>query len=140
MTSIWIGMVAGFFATAALSVLMLMKQSMKFMPQMDMIAMIAGMMKVSRPMGWVIHFMVGTVLYGGIFGWILAPSLSGTSYWILGIVLGGLGWLFAMVAMMPMAGKGFFGMKIGIMAPMMSLLMHIFFGAVLGWVYGLIAA
>lgn len=37
--------------------------------------------------------------------------------------------------MMPMAGKGLFGMHIGIMAPTMTLVLHLIFGAVLGWVY-----
>jgi len=43
-----------------------------------------------------------------------------------------------MVAMMPMAGAGFFGMQLGIMAPVLTLVMHIVFGAVLGGVYGML--
>jgi hypothetical protein len=87
--------------------------------------------------GFPVNGMVGTVLYGGVFGWIFVPAMSGTPYWMTGIILGAIGWLIAMVAMMPMAGKGFFGMKIGIIAPALGLFMHIFFGVVLGWVYGL---
>ncbi len=34
------------------------------------------------------------------------------------------------------AGAGFFGMKMGIMAPMMTLVLHIIFGAVMGLVCG----
>jgi hypothetical protein len=41
-----------------------------------------------------------------------------------------------MVAVMPMAGAGFFGMNLGIAAPVMTLMLHIIFGAVLGGVYG----
>ena len=41
-----------------------------------------------------------------------------------------------MVVLMPMAGKGFFGLGIGWMAPVMTLMLHLIFGAVLGWVYG----
>jgi hypothetical protein len=37
---------------------------------------------------------------------------------------------------MPMAGAGLFGMNMGVMAPMMTLVLHLIFGAVLGWVYG----
>jgi hypothetical protein len=54
------------------------------------------------------------------------------------MALGVVGWLIASLAMMPMADKGLFGIKMGAMAPMMSLVMHIFFGAVLGWLYGLL--
>ena len=41
-----------------------------------------------------------------------------------------------MVMVMPMAGAGLFGMKMGLMAPMMTLVLHLVFGAVLGWIYG----
>jgi hypothetical protein len=41
-----------------------------------------------------------------------------------------------MVVLMPMAGAGLFGMNMGVMAPMMTLVLHLIFGAVLGWVYG----
>ena len=42
-----------------------------------------------------------------------------------------------MVAVMPMADAGFFGLKFGIMAPVMTLVLHVIFGAVLGGIYGL---
>jgi len=41
-----------------------------------------------------------------------------------------------MVVLMPMAGAGLFGMSMGVMAPVMTLVLHLIFGAVLGWVYG----
>jgi len=40
--------------------------------------------------------------------------------------------------MMPMAGAGLFGMRLGMMAPVMTLLMHLVFGAVLGGVYAML--
>ncbi len=40
LTNIWIDMVAGFAATAVPSALMLLKQAMRFMPEMDMIGMV----------------------------------------------------------------------------------------------------
>lgn len=45
-------------------------------------------------------------------------------------------WLLMMVALMPMAGAGLFGLGLGIMAPVMTLVLHMIFGAVLGWTYG----
>jgi hypothetical protein len=137
MTNIWIGMVAGFAATVVLSAFMLMKQAMNVMPQMDMIGMIAGMMNASRAMGWVVHFIVGTVLYGGVYGWQFAPIWP-DAYWLSGAALGIVGWLIASLAMMPMADKGVFGMKMGAKAPVMSLVMHVLFGALLGWIYALL--
>ena len=37
---------------------------------------------------------------------------------------------------MPMAGAGLFGMDMDLMAPMRTLVLHLVFGAVLGWVCG----
>jgi hypothetical protein len=42
-----------------------------------------------------------------------------------------------MIAMMPMAGAGFFGSHLGMTAPVMTLMLHIVFGFVLGSVYAL---
>lgn len=116
---------------------MLMKQAMNVMPQMDMIGMISGMMKLSRAMGWVVHFIVGTVLYGGAYAWVFVriwPDI----HWLNGVALGIFGWLLASVALMPMADKGLFGVKMGGMAPVMSFVMHVLFGALLGWIYGML--
>lgn len=43
-----------------------------------------------------------------------------------------------MVAVMPMAGAWIFALNLGIMAPIMTLMLHVIFGAVLGWTYGLL--
>ena len=37
-------------------------------------------------------------------------------------------------------GAGFFGLKMGMMAPFMTLMLHVIYGAVLGYVYGKLAA
>lgn len=139
MDPIWIALIAGFIATGVLSLMMLAKQAMRLMPEMDMIGMISGMMHTSRAVGWLVHFMVGTVVYGLAFLWIFS-GLWPDAYWLSGPVLGAVGWLIAMVMMMPMAGNGVFGMKLGAMVPVMSLVMHLVFGAILGWTYGALIA
>ena len=129
------GMAAGFVATAVLSALMVMKSMMGIMPELDVIAMLSKMMGTSLAMGWVAHFMIGTVVWDGLFG-LLAPYLPGGSYWFKGVIFGIGAWLMMMIAVMPMAGAGLFGMNFGMMAPVMTLVLHIIFGAVLGGVYG----
>ena len=59
-------MAAGFTATVVLSVLMIVKPTMGVMPTLDIPNMIAGMMGMSGNtlVGWLIHFMIGIVLYG----------------------------------------------------------------------------
>jgi hypothetical protein len=108
-----IGMAAGFVATVVMSAFMLMKDAIGLVPQFSMIGMISGMMNVSHAMGRVVQFMVATVLYGGALGWLLATTM-----------------------LVPMAGNGFFGIKLGGMVSVMSLIMHLVFGVVLGWTYG----
>jgi len=45
-------------------------------------------------------------------------------------------WMLMMVVVMPMAGAGLFGLSMGIAAPVMTLMMHLVFGVVLGATYG----
>ena len=52
-----------------------------------------------------------------------------------GLFLGGAAWLLMMIAIMSMAGAGLFGMNLGVMAPMMTLMHHPIFGLVLGLVF-----
>jgi uncharacterized membrane protein YagU involved in acid resistance len=128
------GFIAGFAATVVLSVLMLLKGMMGLMPELDVIAMLSAMMKGPAAMGWIGHFMVGTVVWGGSFA-ILNEYIPGGSMIGKGIVFGVIAWLLMMIMIMPMAGAGLFGMNMGMMAPVMTLVLHVIFGAVLGIVY-----
>lgn len=137
-TKNWLkGMVAGFVATVVLSALMLMKTRIGLMPQLNPIKMMSDMIGASTPaVGWAMHFMIGTVLWGTLFAWV-DPGLPGASHWLKGIWFSIGAWLLMMVVMMPMAGAGFFGATLGMMAPVMTLIMHLVYGVVLGGVYGL---
>ena len=130
------GMAAGLVATIVLSALMGMKMLMGVMPELDLPKMIAGMMGMpDQPLvGWAIHFMIGVVLYGAAIA-LLDARLPGHSSVGHGILIAVGGWVLMMVMLMPMAGAGLFGMKMGLMAPMMTLVLHLIFGVVLGWVY-----
>lgn len=130
-------MVAGLVATVVLSALMLMKSKMGVMPELDVIAMLSRMMGNSPPaVGWITHFMIGAVVWGTLFAW-LNPYIPGINYLTKGIAFGIAAWATMMIAVMPMAGAGLFGMRFGVMAPTMTLVLHVIFGAVLGGVYGL---
>lgn len=130
------GFIAGLAATVVLSILMVMKQSMGIMPELDLPKMIAGMMGApnSPGIGWAVHFMLGVLGYGAAIA-LVARSASGKSLMTVGVLIGFIGWLIMMVMLMPMAGAGFFGINMGWMAPMMTLVLHVIFGAVLGWTY-----
>ena len=131
----WIGVAAGFIATVVLSALMLMKSSMGLIPELDPIQMLGNMIGGgSRTVGWVMHFMIGTVLWGQLFTAIFGAAPNG--FWWRGIVFSIGAWLLMMVILMPMAGAGFFGINMGTMSPVMTLMVHIIYGVILGGSYG----
>ncbi|MEO6783472.1 MAG: DUF6789 family protein [Bradyrhizobium sp.] len=130
------GVLAGFVATIVLSAIMLMKQAMGVMPQLNPIEMITTMAGASTPLvGWIGHFVIGAILWGVIYAW-LDPRLPGP-HWIRGMIFATGAWFIMMVIMMPMAGAGFFGANLGLgmKAPVATLMLHWIYGAVLGGVY-----
>ena len=123
------GLLAGLAATIVLSALMVMKAMMGIMPALDLPRMIAGMMGAPDAplLGWIVHFMIGVVGYGIAIA-VFANSAAGLGNVTRGIAIAVVGWLVMMVMLMPTAGAGFFGMKMGIMAPVMTLVLHVIFG------------
>jgi len=126
---------AGFVATLVLSALMVMKAKMGLMPELNVITMLSHMMGSDMVAGWAAHFMIGSLAWGLSFAFFF-DKLPGGSAWLKGIVFGIAAWLLMMVAIMPMAGAGIFGSHFGMMAPVMTLVLHAVFGAVMGAIYG----
>ena len=137
------GLAAGFIATVVLSMMMVAKAQMGLMPDLNVIAMLSRMAhaKMSLPAspvtGWVLHFMIGTVAWGLAFA-TLFHRIPGTKAWQKGILFAIGAWVLMMVGPMPMAGAGLFGSHLGMAAPVMTLMLHILFGAVLGASYALL--
>ncbi|MGC8536996.1 MAG: DUF6789 family protein [Rhizomicrobium sp.] len=126
------GMIAGLVATLALSALMMMKTMMGMMPQLNIITMLSAMAGTQSPLvGWLIHVVIGTFVWGTLFA-VVQGWLPGTTATMRGVVFGILAWLMMMIVVMPMAGVGVFGLKFGIAAPVMTLMLHIVYGATLG--------
>ncbi len=129
------GVISGFAATVILSILMLAKAKMGVMPELNAIKMLAGMMGTGLAMGWVAHFMIGTLVWGVLFA-ALVDKLPG-GVMVSAIIFSIGAWLMMMVGPMPMAGAGLFGLHIGVMAPVATLMLHIIWGVVLGLTYKL---
>jgi len=137
--------IASFIATVILSILMVMKMKMGMMPELNVIKMMTimahGIMGTPAvPMvGWVMHFMIGTVVWGVLFA-LIGSSLPSSNNIIKGMIFGTLAWVMMMVIVMPMAGAGLFGLKMGMMAPVMTLMLHLVYGVVLGVTYNKLAS
>ena len=140
-THLYKGVIAGFIATIALSVLMVLKGMMGMMPQMNAIKMLTTMAHgfMGTPMtpvvGWLLHFIIGSILWGILFA-LLFERIPGSSAPVKGLVFATAAWLVMMIVVMPIAGAGLFGLHIGLGAPVATLVLHWVFGAVLGAVYG----
>jgi uncharacterized membrane protein YagU involved in acid resistance len=138
------GIIAGFIATVVLTVLMLVKEMMGLMPELNVISMLSTMANAKMGMpgtpmvGYLLHFVIGAIVFGVLFH-LLNGSLPGGNQLMKGIVFGVVAWLLMMLLVMPMAGAGMFGMSMGVMAPAMTLMLHVIFGAVLGFSYSKLA-
>lgn len=142
------GMLAGFVGTLVISLVMILRLSAGVMPWYNPIEImnLTAHNLLGTPdslvVGWVIHFLVGTVIWGLLFVK-LSPYLPGSNDTRRGLVFGLGAWLVVMLTVFPMAGSGLFGLGLGLVAPISTLLGHIVFGLVLGatysWLRGLSA-
>ncbi|MCH8506076.1 MAG: hypothetical protein LAT50_17405, partial [Ectothiorhodospiraceae bacterium] len=101
------GLIAGLVATLAVSLLMIMRLSAGIMPWFNPIEImnINAQQLLGTPssavVGWGIHFIVGTVIWGVLFI-LLAPKLPGRTYIQRGLLFGTLAWLLVMVTVFPL--------------------------------------
>lgn len=70
------GLLAGLAATVVLSGFMLIKHAAGLMPQLNVIMMLSHMAAAPLAVGWIVHFMIGTMCWGVLFAW-LNPRLTG---------------------------------------------------------------
>lgn len=129
------GIVAGFIATVVLSILMVIKKNMGVEPALNPVSDIMQFLGTTNMIvGWVGHFILGSVVWGIIF--VIIKNILPGKYWWRGILYGIILWLVMMVIYMPVMGWGFFAMKLGGKAVVMTLVLHVIYGFVLGLVYG----
>lgn len=117
------GIIAGFLTTLILSSV--------FHP----IARIANAADATNPaVGWLLHFLVGTFLWGASFG-VLQRILPGAQ-WMRGAIFGLIAWLVVMVVLSPLTRAGMFGINIGMGAPAVMFAVHLAYGVLLGAIFG----
>ena len=121
----------GIIATAAMTLLMLLAPLMG-MPKMPIGEMLANFMGIPPALGWIAHFMIGTLLAAAyVLFW--KDNLTGKPA-VKGLLFSLLPFLMAQLLVMPMMGAGIFSMNtpVPMMIVMGSLIGHLVYGAVLG--------
>lgn len=135
------GVIAGVPATLVLSVFMLMENVIpQFAAHTSLINnlidnVLAYRGEQSAPLvGWIWHFVIGTLGWGALFG-IVEPILPGRTWRRKGMVFGAGCAFVLLVALIPMAGAGFFGMSLSLAGILVTVAQHLIYGFVLGEAY-----
>lgn len=124
---------AGFVGTVAMTLMMYFVSPMMGV-KMDIAASLGKMLGGSWALGMMMHFINGTIIFALIYAFGLFRILPGQA-WARGIYWGLVLWFLAQVAVMPIMGGGFFSAHIGGMKAVIgSLLGHILYGGLLGWI------
>lgn len=123
---------AGVVGTAVMTVVGLWVAPLMGMPAMNPAQMLAGAMGGSPVLGWVGHFMIGTIL--ALIYAAVAPALPGPPV-LRGALYGIAPFLLAQIAVLPMMGMPLFSGS-ATMA-MGSLVGHLVYGGVVGAIYGM---
>jgi hypothetical protein len=131
------GMVAGGAATAVLSAVMLLIAAAGFEPQLELTRILMALLdaRADYALGWFLHFLVGSVVLGGLFAYI-EPRLGADTHTKSGTLYGVITWLVVMLFFMPAIGAGYFGFQLSLFAPIIMLAQQLVYGVVLGWSYG----
>ena len=140
MSNMMKAMISGFVATLVLSAAMLLKAKFHIVPDELSVMSLLGRIAGGTPAAWADHFIIGTAIWGILFAGFDAVVPPRMPYWLKGVAFSVLAWLLMMVAFMPFAGAGFFGMKLGILAALVTLVQHLIYGVALGVTFGLLVA
>ena len=133
------GLLAGLIATAVLALVVLLELQLDLLPDLNIVQLIAAAagellgVPETPAAGWTLLFLIGAV-WGLVFGWI-QDRLPGRSGLARGLVFAVFVWVVMMIVFMPIAGAGWFGLERSPMAPVVALVMHLIFGAVMGGVF-----
>ncbi len=126
-------LLGGFVGTVAITMMMYFVAPMMTGHPMDIAQMLGSMLGDNWWAGMVMHFINGTVIFPLIYAFLLYGLLPGGAG-VKGITWGAVLWLIAQAVVMPMMGAGFFSGSP--MAAMGSLIGHVVYGWLLGWIAG----
>jgi hypothetical protein len=128
MINIGKGIIAGVLASAAASGAIFLGLLAGVLPAADPVRSVSGVTLSPPGLSWVMHFAVGTFLWGPLLA-LLSPVLP-SPFWFKGVVFGALAWLLMLLvtwAADPASPP---------QANLEPILLHVLFGGMLGWTYG----
>lgn len=136
------GIEAGLFATLILSIIMAVKSSLNILPELNPIEILNSIIPYKEQLnlkptaGWAIHMFIGIVIWGSAYEKLLS-FLPTQNHLVKAISFSIAAWLLMMLAVMPLAGHGLFGIELGVemKAAFITLLFHIIYGLFLGLSY-----
>ena len=134
----WKGIIAAFVATVVISLIFVGFNALGILPELDIVHLIDALGSVQRGAAWVDHFIVGTLLWGPIFTGFESTTSASMPRWQKGLLFGLIAWVGMMLIFMPVVGGGLFGLRMGLVAPIGMLGLHIVYGLVLGTVFELL--
>lgn len=123
--------VAGIVGTAVMTAVGVWVAPLMGMPPMNPAQMLADPMGGSMALGWIAHFMIGTIL--ALIYALVAPRLPGPPV-VRGALYGLAPFLLAQIVVMPMMGMPVFSGSTAM--AMGSLIGHLIYGGVVGAIYG----
>ncbi len=125
---------AGLVGTAVMTIVAMMAGPLMGI-EMDVPKMLSGFMHTPITVGWLAHFMIGTIL-ALIYAAFVIDRLPGAP-WARGALYGLAPFFLAQIAVMPIMGMGFFTINAPntIMLVMGSLIGHLVYGATVGAIY-----
>lgn len=129
------GALAGFLGTVVMTVFFSVVATLGA-PKLEPAVTMASLMGNSLLLGWIAHFAIGTMM-AHIYAMWFSRTLPGP-FWFRGAVFGLLPFFIVQLIMSPLMGGGVFSsaMEQAGMMVFLSLAGHVFYGVVVGGIYG----
>jgi len=140
MANIKSGFISGFLATYVVGSMMLMNNALHSIPEVHVARTLSGMLGFPDRalVGWIVLLVVGIFVIGGLFA-VYSTRLPLRSYFTKGLACGMVSWLLMMVAFMPLAGAGLFGLGRSPVVPLATLVLNLAYWVVLSLSYRWVA-
>lgn len=135
---------AGFIASAVMTIFVLINNYFGVVSEVNFVDLINKInasyfhMPDTSWSEWLIHFIVGSVIYGGIFG-LLTPKMTGSNV-LNGIIIGIAAWLVMMLVVLPLTGMGVLEPWLSGGTRVASLVFHGIYGVFLGISYNFLTS